>query len=352
MAHHVDRMAKDLIRLPVRKALSPPVTVPVAFVHGMLSGARDRGWPCQGLPGQAGIAPELLRQPGARVTGDQYAALFRLLVDRFDDEGLGFFSRRLKRGSLALIARSALDAGTLEAAMRRVARTFNLLQDDVVSQPETDGASAGFTLSRADPGAAHPIFLHELLLRVHWRLLAWLVGGRLAMERVDFAFERPSHADDYGKVFPAQLAFAQPRSAFWFDAAQLTAPVRCDEAALRTFLADAHTHVILPRRSDTGISTRVRGHLQQTQPAWPDLEGVAALLHMSASTLQRRLARESTSFQALKDELRRDTAIVRLNTSAVSLDTLAGDLGFADSTAFQRAFKGWTGSPPGSYRRG
>jgi AraC-like DNA-binding protein len=73
---------------------------------------------------------------------------------------------------------------------------------------------------------------------------------------------------------------------------------------------------------------------------------------MSTSTLQRRLASEGSSFQSLKDELRRDTAIVRLHTSTVPLATLADELGFADSAAFQRAFKGWTGSAPGAYRRG
>jgi AraC-like DNA-binding protein len=72
---------------------------------------------------------------------------------------------------------------------------------------------------------------------------------------------------------------------------------------------------------------------------------------MAASTLQRRLAADGTSYQALKDALRRDLAIVRLNTSTVPLAALAEELGFADSAAFQRAFKQWTGSPPGAYRR-
>ncbi|RYF31488.1 MAG: AraC family transcriptional regulator, partial [Comamonadaceae bacterium] len=75
-------------------------------------------------------------------------------------------------------------------------------------------------------------------------------------------------------------------------------------------------------------------------------------LRMSASTVQRRLAAEGTSFQSLKDELRRDLAIVRLNSSTVPLAQLAYELGFADSPAFQRAFKGWTGSAAGAYRKG
>ena len=72
---------------------------------------------------------------------------------------------------------------------------------------------------------------------------------------------------------------------------------------------------------------------------------------MSPATLQRHLAREGLSFQSLKDELRRDLAIQRLNTSRVPLAELAGELGFADSASFQRAFKKWTGGAPGQYRR-
>ena len=71
---------------------------------------------------------------------------------------------------------------------------------------------------------------------------------------------------------------------------------------------------------------------------------------MSAPTLQRKLAAAGTSFQAIKDELRRDIAVSRLGTSKVSFTELAADLGFADAAAFQRAFKSWTGSSPGLYR--
>lgn len=330
----------------------PPVTIPIALVQGMLSGVRARGQSCDVFLTDAGIAPELLDQPGARVTAAQYIALFRSLIDRLGDECIGFLSRPVKRGCFALTARSAMRAPDLEAAIRRIAHTFRLVQDDVVLELVREGDLAGVAVRFVDPAVPRPRFAHEMLLRVYWRLLAWLAGGRLPVARFDFAFGRPPHVGCYDKVFPAPLRFDQPCSAIWFDGKRLKDPVRRDEAALRVFLADAQAHVILPPRGRDPTSARVRQHLQQTQPAWPDLAATAAALHMSISTLQRHLAAEGTSFQALKDELRRDIAIVRLSTSTVPLAALAQELGFTDSAAFQRAFKGWTGSPPGTYRRG
>ena len=327
-----------------------PITIPMAFVHGMLSGVRARGLAIELYLADAGIDAALLAQPGARVTAEQYVALFQSLTDRLDDDLLGFLSHPLRRGSFALIVRSAAAEDTLGQAMRRAGRTFGLLQQDVALQWVSAGPLAGLSLRFDAPAAAQRVFLHELLLRSFWRLLAWLAGGRLPAERFDFAFPAPAHAGSYGKIFPAPLCFGQAQSALWIDARHLQQPVRQDKTAVRVFLADARASIIVPRRTDL-TSERVRGHLQQAQPAWPDLGSTAAALHMAASTLQRRLAADGTSFQALKDALRRDLAIVRLNTSTAPLTALAEELGFADSAAFQRAFKHWTGSSPGAYRR-
>lgn len=330
--------------------VKPPVSVSMAFVRGMLSGIEARGEACEPYLVDASIDPALLDESGARVTGEQYVTLFRLLVDRRRDDGLGFFSRPLKAGSFALIVRSALGAPTLEVAMRRIARTLRLLQDDVELHTVRDGELAGWALRFTDPRVAQPQFMHEMLLRIFWRVLAWLIAARLPAARFDLAFECPPYAGSYRNVLPGELRFGQPQSAVWFAAAHLKDPIRRDEAALRAFIANVQWNIVLPRRRDDDVSSRVRLHLQHAVPAWPDLASTAQALHISASTLQRHLTNEGTTFQALKDELRRDIAISRLNTSAIPLAALAGELGFSDSAAFQRAFKSWTGSPPGAYR--
>ncbi|AMP09100.1 bacterial regulatory helix-turn-helix s, AraC family protein [Collimonas arenae] len=74
-------------------------------------------------------------------------------------------------------------------------------------------------------------------------------------------------------------------------------------------------------------------------------------LQTPASTLRRKLSQEGQSYQAIKDNLRRDLAINYLSGSSRSIEDIAISLGFADPSAFHRAFKKWTGNSPGEHRR-
>jgi AraC-like DNA-binding protein len=199
---------------------------------------------------------------------------------------------------------------------------------------------------------ARHTFLHEIMLRSLWRLLDWLMGGNMHIARFDFSFATPFDTESYSEYFNAPISFEQPQSAFWFDAKQLQALVRVDDSGLRDFLSDPQTKSIVAKRCNEEVSAQVRQHLHQSKPAWPDLDATAIVLRMSAATLQRNLAKEGTSFQALKDKLRRDMAITYLNTTSLTMSELAAILGFSESAVFQRAFKSWTGIAPGSYRRG
>ena len=330
---------------------APPVTISVAFIQGMLSGHNAGGAVRDGWLQRAGIAPALMAEAASRVTAEQFVDLFLLLVDQCNDEGLGFFSRPLRRGSFALLMGNALHATTVGAAMRRFSQGFNLLQDDLRVEPVEDGHLTGMRIVACDRDAPAQVFAHEFLLRLFARYVTWLHDGHIRPHGYDFAYAPPPQASEYARLFLGRLRFEQDCSAVWFPTMKLKALVRRDREALRDFLANSPRNLVMPRRHNTTISHRIRAYLQQARPAWPDLVATAEALHMSVSTLQRRLASEHTSFQIVKDQLRRDLAVVRLNTSSVTLATLAAELGFSDQAVFQRAFKGWTGSAPGTYRR-
>lgn len=334
------------------KSSPNPSKIEVAWVRRMLAGVLALGEPAQDYLMEAGISSTLLRHPGSTVNANQLAILYRVLVERRKDEGLGFFPGGLKYGGFALTTNYALGAHTLGQAIRRAARALQLQQDHftLTMHREDENVATALALS-SEARASHP-FLQEMLIWVYARFFSWLVGGRLPILYFCFTHARPASPHNYASIFPAPARFERGQSAFLLKASWLHAPVRRDKVALRHFLAQAHANVVSPSRFDQAIVVRVRQQLQFGQPMWGSLKDVADALHMSTATLQRRLAREHTSFQQLKDELRRDNAIAKLSTSKVAMDVLATEFGFADTTAFTRAFKSWTGRTPGSYREG
>ena len=82
-----------------------------------------------------------------------------------------------------------------------------------------------------------------------------------------------------------------------------------------------------------------------------DVDRVAGYARMSRRSFQRRLADEGTSFSALLDEARRNLAIDRAGHADGSLAALSSDLGYSGQASLSRAFRRWTGTTPGSWRR-
>jgi AraC-like DNA-binding protein len=123
--------------------------------------------------------------------------------------------------------------------------------------------------------------------------------------------------------------------------------------SLKVFLRTAPQSVFLKYKNEAGVTPRLRRCLRKYlgQPDWPVLEDVAREFHMSPTTLRRRLEAEFTSYQGIKDEVRRDAAIHHLCSTDMSVGEIGALVGFQEASAFRRAFKAWSGVQPGEYRR-
>jgi AraC-like DNA-binding protein len=72
---------------------------------------------------------------------------------------------------------------------------------------------------------------------------------------------------------------------------------------------------------------------------------------MHRRTLNRRLRAEGTTFQQLLDEVRFEAACQLLDTASTPITEIAVSLGYAETSAFSRAFRRWSGSTPVERRR-
>ena len=364
-------------------------TVAMGFVTGMLAGLARR----QIDPAPLLAATEInLADTANRVPIERYAALYNRINHELDDEGFGLFAQPMRLGSFEFLCRGCLSAATLDEALQRASRFLRIVLPDLAVsvrrsqsraelliterrplgnappplQGEGRGGDGSFTVTHPPPnlpleggGVNDPgrIFAFEWLLRLLHGLSCWLAGRGLALDSVIFPYHRPQHADDYALIFTEDSRFAPTLASgvgtlvASFNANLLDLPIRRDEAALTAFLDGAPGKITTLYRRDREMVIRVRDLLRDALPTTLSLDDIADRLHLSPRTIHRRLEDEGASFRSIKDALRRDMALSRLTKTRDSIADVAADLGYADTSAFYRAFVEWTGMAPLHYRR-
>ncbi|MEZ5583710.1 MAG: helix-turn-helix transcriptional regulator [Candidatus Competibacteraceae bacterium] len=80
------------------------------------------------------------------------------------------------------------------------------------------------------------------------------------------------------------------------------------------------------------------------------VSSIAKRLCMHERTFNRRLQAEGTTFSHELDNMRYEVARQLLSESKMPLTRIATVLQYADTTAFIRAFKRWSGTSPGQWR--
>ncbi|SAL81870.1 AraC family transcriptional regulator [Caballeronia arvi] len=324
----------------------------MSLVQGFLDSVATQANIVERHLASANIPAALLDQPGARVTEEQFSTLYRALAIELDDEMPGVFSRPLRSGTLKFLCLSLLDAANLETAMHRFGQYFHIVLDDFRFESRRSELVGSLVLHPGVTGTPASVLGQELMLKLAHGVASWLIGQRIPLLQVQFAFDRPPHALEYLYLFPGPAKFDCGQTSMQFSTTYFDMPVRQRKANLRRFLARAPEDWIFVSFSEQFFSHRVREYLASRLPDIPTIEEAATGLHCSVRTLCRHLAAENTAFQVLKDELRRDIAIQRLTGTRDAIAAIAGDVGFADPSAFHRAFRHWTGSTPAAYRRG
>lgn len=326
-------------------------TISVHLVEEALVVARRRGLDVDAVLAAAGIDPALLGDATARVPASQYAALWILLARAMNCEFFGMDHHPMRPGSFTLMARSAHGAETVGQALRRALRFISLILDDFQPRLVREGERASIVL--AENGEPLRAFTYCTFWLVIHGLTCWLAGRRIPVMAAEFRCAEPAYTDDYRTLFTHDLRFGRGRTRLEFDAAALDLPVKRSESELKSFLRRAPANILVKYRSNDSLTVLIRRRLRRIDATeWPDFDRLAAELHMSPSTLRRRLDGEGQNYQAIKDSLRRDLAIRCLTEGTGSVADIAERLGFADPSSFHRAFKKWTGMLPGEFRRG
>lgn len=299
---------------------------------------------------KVGIDPDWLDLPDARVPATAYARLWRLLARRLDDEFFGMDPRKLKSGSLEFLCRAAMAQPTLAQGLEAGLGFLSLMLDHLPAQLVRQQSLAEIVLLEPEPQPKRAFTYFAYWMIVHG-VACWLAGRRIPILAIELRCAQPDFCDDYQVMFSDNLRFDRPRTRMIFSADCLDVPIKRTPEELKRFLAHAPANILVKYRDPDSLANRIKHDLRQMPPdTWPETDGLAANLCISASTLRRRLAEEGQTYQGLKDSVRKELAIVWLADPHVSFAEIAARLGFADASSFYKAFRKWSGSNPGHYR--
>lgn len=178
-----------------------------------------------------------------------------------------------------------------------------------------------------------------------------LIGDKSVVTTLELAYRPPDNADLYRKVFGSKIQFDSNRCAMIFSEESLAVAITtANPVAQDIFRRECDRLSSLDSRH-SGVSERVQKLLLQSGSDFPTSASVARQLHMSESTLQRRLAKEGCRYQQLLDQVRYRLANEYLTGTTLPVSEIACLLGFSDTTNFRRSFRRWSNTTPSEIRR-
>lgn len=281
----------------------------------------------------------------------RWRELLELAAETLDDPLLGLhLGQTITPAHLGTVGYVLLACGNLGEAFLRMQKYMRLIYDAEPMQVHmrTDAVELEWGTGFGRPGQQVDAAAITALVQ----FARDMTGGVGSPSFVSFINPAPEAIAPYHEYFGCAVAFAQPTTIVRFPVEFLAWPLRQPDPALRDILEQQAEALLkrLPGTDDFEQGLR-RTILKLLDSGEPNLEAVATRLHMSPRTLQRRLGERGLKFQSVLDDCRQALAEDYLSDPRLQLAEVAQLLGYAEQSAFNHAFKRWTGETPRHYRR-
>jgi AraC-like DNA-binding protein len=296
----------------------------------------------------AGLPPDAFDDPSHRIP---FAALARFLSDAAVRTACPHFG--LLAGRIWHLA----DLGAPGEIVRHSPTLGRALQEFVLLQHRNSSAAMAFLLQRDgvadfgyavyDPQARGTLQVYDTAIAVATNMIRELCGEGFSPSEVFLPHRAPADTSPYRRFFRAPVRFDAEFCALRFPASLLSHLIEGARAGhLRSALADLSSR----GKADLvqAVHRALRTLLLVGKSSGTD---VARALAMHRRTLNRRLGAAGTTFQQVLDSVRFALAKELLEGSSIALDDVAAALGYAGIAPFMRAFRRWSGTTPGEWRK-
>lgn len=281
-------------------------------------------------------------------------AWFEHVLARYPHRGLGLvFGSLVDPLDMGIVGHTVTTAGSFGHALETWLHYSHLVRPVIPTELHRDAHSVEVRFPEPEPapyGRAFRAFWLEALVSSWASVIRTVTGSQRAITEVHCAYPDPQVPERYRVVFDCPVRFERPVTLLRFPREALDLPLRhSHDQAFRLCEAQCETlNQAMLAATSTAASVRrmLRSHLSQPM----ELDAAAAEMGLTGRTLRRRLADEGTTYTDVLNEVRMRTAGDYLRTTALPVGRIASLIGFADETAFSRAFKRTHATTPREFR--
>jgi AraC-like DNA-binding protein len=327
--------------------------ISVKMLYPLAAALRDEGIVLDPLLASAEIPRELYERSESRIPYLAVRRFYHAAAATSRNRALGLAAaRHVPVAQLQMLEYFAASSANVGAALQALVEYESVLTGvPVLSlEPRSEGV-----LLRVQPvtAGAHRSWFEFVVGSLYLGMRRFASPPVVRGERVIawFAYTAHDADDDYRALFDGRVRFGAPATGLLIPRSIMHRSLESVNAPLHDLLERSLSAIAQRESPPSSFSDRVRTLLGESlADADAGIDAIAARLHMSRSTLRRRLAHEGTTHRALLQEVREALALRYLERQELSLGEVSDLVGYDDPTSFQKAFKRWMGCTPAQHR--
>jgi len=320
---------------------------PVMAIPAVLG---EFGIDASALLGPFGLAPEYFDNPENTLPSRTLGRIFGQSAARTGCEHFGLLvGERAGMQSLGAVGYLMQSAPSVGAALDLLARNMRVHDRGGVALVERrDGyAALGYAVVDREVEEADQMMAGALAIVMN--VLRGLCGAHWRPAEVRFAFAAPRNAGPYRKFFGLTPSFNAQSSLMLFTDDWLSRPLASADPLLHVLMQE-RVREQLERGADD-LSSQLRRFLRaDVSGGRVSLDSAARYFGVHSRAFRRQLESEGSSFRRIRNEVQFDAACQMLRYTRATAGEIASILGFADASAFTRAFARQASVSPARWR--
>lgn len=327
--------------------------ISVAAATGLLEAIAAAGGNSEVILNAVRLDRRMLAAPDRVMPAAIFAAILNEAARVTNDGCFGLhFGEHFDPRDIGPLVYVALNSPTIGAGIENVERYLHVYDSSAQwsCAVEGDRAYIRFELTGLDVKDLRQSNEHGMAIILN--TLRMMIGSHWAPLEVQFAHAAPEQITEHHRIFRAPILFDLDVNTLVIERGLTEAPVPAADGKLYPIVKRYLDQAVndLPKEDSflTGVRTAIAESMREGDPA---LGRVAKKMGLSPRTLERRLAEHGMRFKNLMDDTRRHFAINYLDDREHTATQVAFLLGYSEVSAFNRAFKRWTGLTPMHYRR-